>query len=190
MNKMATRSFIVLLALGVFALTTSTSQARKEKTEDELVADLASPKDGVVTDAMQELEKKYPTSAKGIPAIKKLLTDPRAKVRIKAGRVLGAIHANVDETDLKNIVKMLKAPERNEVIDALKSLRGLKAQSTIPEILPLLKHENNFVKRDACRTLAVLGDKSLIPSIKPLLEFPDLAVQKDAADAIEILKAK
>ena len=69
-------------------------------------------------------------------------------------------------------------------------MRGLKAQSIIPEITPLLKNPDKNVVRDACRTLAVLGDKSLIPTIKPLLEVSDLAVQKDAADAIAILKEK
>jgi HEAT repeat protein len=69
-------------------------------------------------------------------------------------------------------------------------LRGLKAQSTIPQITPLLQDSDLNVKRDAIRTLAVLGDKSLVPTIQPLMSFPDLAVQKDAADAIEILKAK
>jgi HEAT repeat protein len=69
-------------------------------------------------------------------------------------------------------------------------LRGLKAQSAIPQILPLLDNPDSNVKRDSCRTLAVLGDSSLIPSIKPLLTYPDLDVQKDAADAISILKEK
>ena len=44
-------------------------------------------------------------------------------------------------------------------MEGLKALRGLKAQSTIPKIVTLLKHADPNVKRDACRTLAVLGDK-------------------------------
>jgi HEAT repeat protein len=70
------------------------------------------------------------------------------------------------------------------------SLRGLKAQSKIPEITPLLNSPTPNVVRDACRTLAELGNKELIPSIEPLLKHADKRVQTDAQDAIYKLKAK
>jgi HEAT repeat protein len=192
MNKLYRRSFIGMLVLAVLVTTLSPLllQAGSSKTEDELIADLASPKVRVVTTALQQLEKNYPTGTKALPAIKKLLTDPRPAVARKAARVLGAINADVDSTDIQNICMLLKSADVDTVIDGLKALRGLKAQSAIPEILPLLKNANKNVIRDSCRTLAVLGDSSLIPSIKPLLTYPDLAVQKDAADAISILKEK
>ena len=192
MSKLYKRSFIGMLVLAVLAMTLAPLllQARPPKTEDELITDLASPKEKVVTVALQQLEKNYPTSAKALPEIKKLLTDSRPAVVRKAARVLGAINADVSKTDLNNICELLKATDKWTVIDGLQSLRGLKAQSTIPQILPLLKNADKNIIRDACRTLAVLGDKSLIPSIKPLLTYPDLGVQKDAADAIGILKEK
>jgi HEAT repeat protein len=192
MNSIGKHSFISMLVLAILALnlTSWNLQARPPKTEDELIADLSSPKAGVVTSALQKIEKEYPTTTKALPAIKKLLTDPRLKVQRKAARVLGSLHANVDETDIKNICTLLKSSDADAVIDGLKALRGLKAQSAIPEILPLLKNSNEHVLRDSCRTLAVLGDKSLIPDIKPLLEYPNAAVQKDASDAIYILKQK
>ncbi len=118
------------------------------------------------------------------------MTDPRQKVRRKAARVLGVLHADVDEQNMKDICLMLKASDPREQMDALISLRGLKAQSTIPEILPLLKSPAPNVIRDACRTLAVLGNKDLIPSIEPLLTHSDKRVQTDAQDAIYKLKAK
>lgn len=190
MKNMTQRSFIIALTLGVFALTTATSPAAKVKTEEELIAALSSPKEKEVFAALQAIEKQYPDSAKGQAAIKPLLADNRPKIRAKAARVLGVVHAEVSEADLKNICELLKSTDKYEIIDGLKALRGLKAKSTIPQITPLLTHADKNVVRDACRTLAVLGDKSLIPKIKPLLEVPDLAVQKDAADAIAILKEK
>jgi HEAT repeat protein len=192
MSKLYRRGFIGMLVLAVLAttLTPLLLQARPPKTEDELITDLASPKDNVVISALQNIEKTYPTTTKALPAMKKLLTDPRLKVQRKAARVLGAINADVDSTDIQNICTLLKSTDVDTIIDGLKALRGLKAQSAIPEILPLLKNANKNVIRDSMRTLAVLGDSSLIPSIKPLLTYPDLGVQKDAADAISILKEK
>jgi HEAT repeat protein len=177
--------------LGAVVLSTALlASARPPQTEDELLAALASPKDKEVYAALQNLEKQYPTDPNILPPIKKLLTDARPTVREKAARVLGAIHAEISADDLKNISAMLDSTDPNEIMESLKALRGLNAQSTIPKIIPLLKHSNNFVKRDACRTLAVIGDKSLVSDIEPLLSDPDPKVQKDAQDAIDILKAK
>jgi len=120
-----------MLALTVVAVALP-AQA-KDKSEDELIADLGSSNEDTVTSAMLALEKHYPTSTKAFPTIKKLLTDSRAKVRRKAGRVLGVLHAEVDQQNLKDICAMLKASEPREQMDALISLRGLKAQSTIPD---------------------------------------------------------
>lgn len=189
MSNMTKRCFIAVLTLGIFAFATARAQA-KDKTEDELIAALSSPKEKTVINAMQEMEKLYPTSAKCQDAIKPLLTDSRKPVVRKAARVLGVMSAPVSEADLKNIAALLKSTDKYEIIDGLKALRGLKAQSTIPEITPLLKNSDKNVIRDAIRTLAVLGDKSLVPTIQPFMDFPDLAVQKDAADALTILKQK
>lgn len=192
MNKLYRRSFTGMLVLAFLTMTLAPLllQARPPKSEDALIADLASSKDSVVISALQNIERNYPTTTKALPAMKKLLTDPRIKVKRKAARVLGVLHADVDSTDIENICTLLKSSDVDTIIDGLKALRGLKAQSAIPQILPLLKNANDNVKRDSMRTLAVLGDKSLIPDIKPFLTYPDLAVQKDAADAIAILKEK
>jgi HEAT repeat protein len=161
-----------------------------EKTEEQLIAELSSPDASKVANAMQDLEKRFPTSTNAFATMRKMLTDPREKVRRKAGRVLGVLHAEVNEQNIKDICTMLKAPSIDEQIDALKSLRGLKAPSAVPEILPMLKSPNLNVMRDACRTLAVLGNKDSIPAIEPLLKHPDTKVQKDAQDAIFALNSK
>ena len=177
-----------MLAVALLALAWPVAAA--EKTEDQLIADLNSPKEGVVTDALLKLEKNYPTSTKAPPKMKALLTDARPTVRRKAARVLGVLHAEVSDADLKAITAMLKASEPREVMDALISLRGLKAAQTVPDILPLLQDKTPNVIRDACRTLAVHGNKSTIPSLEPLLNHPNAAVKKDAQDAIFVLKNK
>jgi HEAT repeat protein len=190
MKSLTTRSFVIALAIGVFTLAASPVFAAKVKTEDELIADLASPKDSVVADAMLKLEKQYPTSTKAVGEIKKYLGDSRDKVRRKAARVVGALHADVSADELKAIVKLLSAADHREVMDGLIALRGLKAGDAIPQITPLLNHAQPNVIRDACRTLAVLGNKDHIALIEPLLKNADPKVQKDAQDAIFALKAK
>lgn len=190
MIRMTQRSFIVALALGVFTLTASQVQAAKEKTEEQLIADLASPKEDVVANAMLKIEKQFPTSTKAIPEIKKYLGDNRAKVRRKAARVIGVLHAEVTSEEIKAICGLLKATEQREVMDGLIALRGLKAAEALPEILPLLNHASPGVIRDACRTIAVFGGKDHIALIEPLLKHADPKVQLDAQDAIFKLKAK
>ncbi|MEJ0090243.1 MAG: HEAT repeat domain-containing protein [Limisphaerales bacterium] len=189
MNYLSKRSFIGMLVLTTLALSQMISSAGPA-TEASLIADLSSSKQGTVTDALQKLEKEYPTSTNAHDAIKKLLADPRPKVARKAARVLGAVHAPVDQKDIDNICALLKSSNVDEVTDGLKALRGLNAPSAVPQILPVLKSPTPNLVRDACRTLAVLGDKSLIPTIEPLLKDPNPKVQKDAQDAIFALKAK
>jgi HEAT repeat protein len=158
--------------------------------EDKLIAQLASPEEKVVTKALLNLEKKYPTSPKAHPTARKLLSDSRPAVQRKAARYLGELHVKVDEAELKIICGFLTSSDQNTVLDGLKALRGLDAASTVPQILPCLKSNNIYIKRDACRTLAVLGNKELIPQIEPLLQHEDPRVKKDAQDAIAALKAK
>lgn len=187
---MTQRRFIIGLAVAALTFATWTTHAAKAKTEDELIADLAAPKESVVTGAMLKLEKEFPTSTKWQPEIKKMLTDPREAIRRKAGRVLGAVHAEVSDADLKNITAMFKGSNPQEVMDALKSLRGLKAQSALPEILPLLQNAHPGIVRDALRTVATLGDKSHLPQVEALLNHADAKVKKDAQDAAFTLKSK
>jgi HEAT repeat protein len=168
----------------------STASAAVVKAEDQLIKELESPSVDKVTSALLTLEKEYPTSTKAFPAMKKLLTDSRAKVRRKAARVLGILHAEVNDQDVQSIAALLKGTDAEEVIDGLKALRGLKAPGAVPQIMPLLKNANPYIIRDSCRTLAVLGGKDLIPSIEPLLNHSAAAVKKDAQDAIFILRAK
>jgi len=189
MNYLSKRVFIGLLALAAMAFSPTVTSAAPP-TEAALIADLASPKEGTVTSALQGLEKNYPTSTTAFPTIKKLLADPRNKVARKAARVLGSLHAPVDATDIKNIDALLKSTDVDTITDGLKALRGLDAPSAVPDIVPLLNHSNSHIIRDACRTLAVIGNKDLIPKIEPLLKNPEPAVQKDAQDAIVALKAK
>ncbi len=190
MNMMTKRGFMMTVAVAVLLLGILPSEAAKSKTEDELIAELSGTNADKVAHAMQELEKQFPTTTKALPELKKMLTDSREKVRRKAGRVLGVLHAEVSAEDLKNITAMFKAADPQEVMDALKSLRGLKATSVLPEILSQLKSTDIGVIRDACRTVAALGSKANVQDIEPLLTHPDAKVQKDAKDAIFALQAR
>jgi HEAT repeat protein len=180
-----------LLASGLVAFVAISLPAlASKKTEEEWIAQLASPDEGKVTSALQGLEKEYPDSKTAQAAVVSKLKDPREKVQRKAARVLGAIHAPVDKKILADITPLLKSPHKDAVIDGLKALRGLDSKSTIPEILPLLTNPDENIKRDSCRTLAEIGDASLVPKIEPLLSDPNKKVQEDARDAISRLKAR
>ncbi len=158
--------------------------------EDKLIAELSSPNEKIVEKALLLLEKQYPTSTAALPAARKLLADARPMVQRKAARYLGAVHAKLDDADLKSICALLASADSKTVMDGLKALRGLEATQTVPQILPCLKNSDHYVMRDACRTLAVLGNKDAIPAIEPLLKDADPKVQKDAQDAIFALQAK
>jgi len=207
MNTMAKRVSIGVIILAGMVLTTPIASAgpppptapRPPKTEELWVADLSSKSEKAVTTALGNLEDELKVkddatkdASPAIPAIRKLLTDPRKGVVRKAARVLGVIHARVTEDDVKNIAVLLSDKDKGIQIDGLKALRGLGAQAkaTVPQIIPLLQHKEPNVKRDACRTLAVVGNKDVIPSIQPLLQSPDESVKKDAADAIAALRDK
>ena len=191
MKTMTKQIFGIALMLGAFALTTTTlSAADKKLTEAQLIAELAGPNEDKVANAMLQLEKNFSTSTAMLPPIKKLLTDPREKVRRKAARVLGALHSEVDAADLKNVTAMFAAKNPQEAMDALKALRGLKAESVLPEVVAQLKSANNNLVRDAMRTISELGNKSHVSAIEPLLAHADPGVKKDAADAIFKLQKK
>jgi hypothetical protein len=196
------RSFLRVLLLALLAISSplragsrdGASHSIPAKTEPQLIQDLApaNPTD-VIVDALgllEDMHKKNANCTNSIPAMKMLLPDTREPVRRKAARVLGVFHAPMDDADIKLVCAQLKASDWREVQSGLKALRDLQTTSTIPDILPCLKHFNPFVVRDACRTLAVLGTKDVIPSIEPLLNNPDEAVRKDAQDAINKLRAK
>ncbi|MBK7997973.1 MAG: HEAT repeat domain-containing protein [Verrucomicrobia bacterium] len=175
----------------LFALATFVFQApAAEKSEAAAIAALSDKMESKVTAAMQEIEKKYPNSIEGVAKIKSMLGDERVKVRRKAARVVGTLHADVTEAELKQIAALLKGKTPEEIIDGLKALRGLKSQPVIPEIKALLDHPTPNVIRDACRTLSEIGGKDLIPAIEPLLNHANAAVKKDAQDAIFKLKNK
>src|SRR5438105_1491155 len=146
MKPICKLSLFVGLLLAVAGL--ASPAVAKDKSEDELIADLSSRNADKVTESLLQLERKYPNSTKAFPTMKTLLKDPRPTVRRKAGRVLGVLHAEVDTDNLHDICVMLKASDPKEQMDALKSLRGLKAESTVPEIVPLLKSPNPNVVRD------------------------------------------
>ena len=181
------------LAAALLSLTLtpgSPLRAADTSTEDQLIAQLSSPDERVVTRALLRLEKQFFTSTNAFPAARKLLTDSRPMVQRKAARYLAVEHAKLDETDIKTICTLLTSSDPKTVMDGLKALRDLNASQTVPQVLACLKSTDDYVLRDACRTLAVLANKDVIPAIEPLLQHANPKVQKDAQDAIAALKSK
>ncbi len=167
-----------------------TSGLAAPRTEETLIKDLSSRLPVTVLSALKALETEHPNSTNAHSAIKKLLSDKRPTVRRKAARVLGAVHAPVDQNDINYICAFLKSSNDSEVEDGLLALRGLNVPQVVPEILPFLKSSNTHLVRDACRALAVLGNKDTIVLIEPLLKHPEAAVKKDAENAIASLRSK
>ncbi len=182
------RAFAVPLLFAAISL--SLPALASKKTEEELIAQLASTDEGKVTSALQGLEKEYPDSPTARAKVIAMLKDPREKVQRKAARVLGALNAKVDAKVLADITPLLKSTNKDAVVDGLKALRGLEAASTVPQILPLLASPDENIKRDACRTLAEIGSPAVIGKIEPLLADPNKKVQEDARVAIDKLKLK
>ncbi len=178
----------LLIVAAVFA--TALPLLAGKMTEEQVLAGLDSTKEKEAITALQHFEEEHSTSAPCLAKVKGLLADSRPLVREKAARVLGATHAEVSEADLKNIAALLNGADKREVMQGLKALRGLKAQSVAPQLLPLLQNADNNIKRDACRTLAVIGDANMIKDLEPLLKSSDKAVVEDASKAIAALKNK
>jgi HEAT repeat protein len=161
-----------------------------KKSEQDLIAQLASADEGKVTSALQDLEKDYPDSPTARAKIISMLKDPREKVVRKAARVLGALNAKVDAKVVAEITPLLKSSNKDAVLDGLKALRGLDATSTVPQILPLLASPDENIKRDTCRTLAEIAGPEVASKIEPLLNDPNKKVQEDARIALSKLKMK
>jgi len=178
-----------LLVAGL-AFWTGCATTPVDTSQEGLMQAMQSPSPDIAADAMLRWEKTYPTSTNAFGIMRGLLGDDRPKVRRKAARVLGVLHAEVSEQDIQAICAMLKSPDAMEQTDALKALRGLEAPSAIDSILPLLNSPNTHIIRDACRTLAILGGPDLIPKLEPLLSHAEPAVQNDAQNAIFTLRGK
>jgi HEAT repeat protein len=183
------RRGIGVLGLAALLLSASPSFA-KDKTKEEVAADMASADEGKVYDALQTFEKHFSEDAELRQKALSLLADSRPKVKRKAARVFGALGAKLTNEQLRHVQSLLAVPDKDSVIDGLKALRGLENRNDYAPILPLLQNPDANIKRDACRTLAVVADKSVIPKIEPLRNDPDKKVQKDAEEAIAALKAR
>ena len=97
MNTYCRRTWLALLA----ATSILIARPALAASEDSLIKELDSPNADTVAKALLALEKQYPTSTKALPIMKKLLSDNREKVKRKAARVLGSLHADVSSNDIK-----------------------------------------------------------------------------------------
>ena len=109
MKQICRFTFIGMSFLALMAGCASTPSNRAE-TEDALIAKLSSPDESTVISTMTRYKKLYRGSTKAFPALKKLLTDSRLKVKERAAGLLGSFHADVSEEDVKAICALLKEP--------------------------------------------------------------------------------
>jgi hypothetical protein len=97
MTDVGRRMFIGVSVLALLA----TAPSMKAATEDHLIANLSSSDEGKVITTTRHLKESYRGSTKTLPAMKKLLTDSRLKVRERAAGTLGLFRAGVNEEDIK-----------------------------------------------------------------------------------------
>lgn len=180
----------VLSSVFLAAAVAAAPGALGAKTSAQLLSELSSPREGVVTSALQELEDLHPEVAATDATVRALTKDPRPAVKCKAARVLGALHADVGADVIEAIASLLDANEPKTVLEGLKALRGLRASSTVPKMIPLLKSTDEHIPRDACRTLAVLGDASVIPQLESLLSSTNPKLRYDAYVAINAIRLR
>lgn len=180
----------LLLLLGLVA---TELPAAPRKSEAELIQMLRAVESQKVIDALDRLPNWYPESTNAVPVIRELLKNQ--ELRRKAARALGNYRAELNVAELDIIFGFLRAYDIEEVMDGLKTLRGLKAsgdsrEKIVTQVAALLIEKNDHILRDACRTLAVHGDRSNIPQIEPLLKHSKSDVRKDAHTAIQQLESK
>ena len=192
----------LLLLLGLFGWPTGLP-AEPRRTESELIEMLRSTDSQKVITALERLPDWYPDSPNAIREIQSLLKSkspappgfPPNILKRRAARALGNYHAELSLEEVRIILDLLRSPDRNEAMDGLKALRGLKEppevrNQIVAQILPLLRDKEVHIVRDACRTLAVQGDKHTIAALEPLLNDRRADVRRDAQHAIVALRAK
>ena len=108
MKKFGIRTIltVTLLSLGLAAPSFGADKATGGMTEEKLIADMSSKNEATVLDALANIERKFPTTTAALPKMRELLGDSRLEVKAKSARVLGVIHAPVEENDLKNITTL------------------------------------------------------------------------------------
>ncbi len=160
------------------------------KPESELISNLSSPTIGVIENALEGIEKKYPTSTNAHAAVKKLLSDTRPRVRRQAARTLGRLHASVDDVDVASLCQMLKSAELNEVLDGLKSISGVKGFQANPQVIALLSSAQKHVLMQACRTLAEIGFSDAIQPVELLTRHRDEDIREQAQQALTRIRVR
>ncbi len=109
--------------------------------------------------------------------------DPR--VRQYLARVLGRLG---DPKVLPVLLEVVRNEEeasetRFAAIFGVGMLGG-KATSAVPELAPLLRSEDQYVRTVTVYVLGYIGDRSVVPQVEPLLDDPDQNVRWNAALAL------
>ncbi len=101
------------------------------------------------------------------------------------------------DSSLYSLVGVLIRDERVRVrigttamMEELSRTDGAAVSAALPDILPLLEHENPVVRGDAANLLGIIGDKSAVPFLEKLLDDKNQNVRTLAGEAIEEIRDK
>ena len=94
------------------------------------------------------------------------------------------------------LLQRLRAALRSEVVPQVAIASQLLAQmgpaagAAVPELIPLLKHSNDWVQTAACEALGKIGPgaKDALPALTEVLEGPDAFLRARRRVAIEQIK--
>src|SRR5262249_6728627 len=116
-------------------------------------------------------------AVQALGALKQSLDDPDYGTRLSAAGALG----NIGEPALPILIDALEADDPWAIISALGKI-GPAAQSSVPSLLPLLRHADWRIRLEVIRTLEAIG--SVGPEVKALLKDPEDLVRNAARNAL------
>lgn len=82
------------------------------------------------------------------------------------------------------LTKALDDPSEDVRLYALWGLGAIKAETSVPRVIPLLRDENEALRKTAAYVLGAIGNREAVPHLKPLLDDKATDVQWNAALAL------
>ncbi|MHC5820654.1 MAG: HEAT repeat domain-containing protein [Nostoc sp.] len=89
--------------------------------------------------------------------------------------------------DLKHWLEMLRSPEINDRIVAVKTLQHLGDEETIDALIIALKDENTTVQKIAISAIWEIANPAAIPALIECLSSTDADIRTEAASALNEL---
>lgn len=125
-----------------------------------------------------------------IPPLVKALNDSSPEVRAAAAKAIGEIkelHGENGEDDPQlpeisaKLVSLLKDSDPMVVTCAARALGQIQALATVPELIPLMKHQNHYVRYAAVEAIARMPGPSVTCPLLSATEDEDREIRSVAA---------